>query len=923
MAKPAKYIQILGAREHNLKNIDVRIPHRSLTVITGVSGSGKTSLAYDTLYAEGQRRFVENLSTYARQFLGKIEKPRVDMIKGIAPTVAIRQKGLNANARSTVGTITEIYDYLRLLFARVGITVSPVSGRQVRKHTVDDVMDFLWQQAEGSKWILSIALPDKRDGLERSLKVFGNQGFVRVMTGDKILPIDQVLKNLPAKPAGYRLVIDRISIERDTAYRKRVAESVEQAFFYGHGHLQLTAWPEGETFDFSNKFELDGIEFPEPDIHLFGFNNPYGACPVCEGFGSMVDIDPEKVIPDPSKSIYGGAIAPWTGKELSKYRDELILAASRYDIPVHKPWKELTPQQKELIWEGAPGFTGIRPFFRLIEQKSYKIQNRVMLARYRGKTKCRACGGRRLRPEAFNVLVGGKNIGELVEMPLDRLKEFFDNLKLDKTRAQIARRLLEEIRNRLEFLILTGLPYLTLNRTVAGLSGGELQRIRLAVSLGSGLTGAIYVLDEPSIGLHPRDTGRLIQVLKNLRDKGSTVVVVEHDEEIIRAADHIIDMGPGAGALGGRVVAQGDLKQLMKADTLTAQYLSGRKNIPVPRARRHSADRIILRGVRHHNLKNIDFSFPLHTLTVVTGVSGSGKSSLVNEVLYPALHQKLFKYGPKAGAHDALEGAWKGLRNVELIDQNAIGRSSRSNPVTYIKAYNDIRILMALQKRARQMKLGARHFSFNVPGGRCEVCKGEGVIHIEMQFMADVEITCEACGGRKFKDEILEVRFHGKNIYDILEMTVDQAVDFFKTYEQESIASRLQVLQDVGLGYVKLGQPVSTFSGGEAQRLKLASYLIKGDRTEPVLFLFDEPTTGLHFHDIGKLLAAFDRLIENGHSILVIEHNPEVVKAADYIVDLGPEGGEGGGNIVFSGTPEQLVADGRSLWTPYLKEKLG
>ncbi|NPA46381.1 MAG: excinuclease ABC subunit UvrA [Chlorobi bacterium] len=917
MSKPVSHIHIQGAHEHNLKHIDLRIPHRRLTVITGVSGSGKTSLAYDTLYAEGQRRFVENLSTYARQFLGKIEKPKVEQIRGIAPTVAIRQKNIRTNARSTVGTVTEIYDYLRLLFARVGRTISPVSGREVKKHTVADVLDFLWSRPEGSKWLLTVELEGGTEEKRRLAELYAGQGFVRMWTGGRILDLNP--ENVPEHPDEKTyLVIDRIQVSSDEDYRRRIAESVEQAFSYGHGHLQLIAWPEGTVHTFSNKFELDGMEFPEPDVHLFGFNNPYGACPVCEGFGSIVDIDPDKVIPDKSRSIYGDAIAPWVGKELSKYKRQLILAADRYGISVHKPWRDLPEEHKKLIWEGAPGFTGIRPFFRLLEEKSYKIQNRVMLARYRGKTLCHACGGKRLRPEAGNVYVGGKNIGELVDMPLDELARFFAGLSLDDYERQVAGRILEEITKRLDFIIRTGLPYLTLNRTVASLSGGEMQRIRLATSLGSGLTGAIYILDEPSIGLHPRDTGRLIGVLKDLRDKGSTVVVVEHEEEMMKAADHIIDMGPGAGVFGGEVVAEGSYEQILRSHTLTGDYLSGRRRIPVPKVRRPAKDFIRLRGVRHHNLQNIDVAFPLHTLTVVTGVSGSGKSSLVNEVLYPALMQKLQGYGPRPGEFDALEGAWKQIKQVELIDQNAIGRSSRSNPVTYIKVYDEIRQLMAAQRRAKLLRLEPRHFSFNTPGGRCEVCKGEGVIRIDMQFMADVEITCEACGGKKFKDHVLEVKFHGKNIHDILEMSVDEAVEFFEAYGEKKIADKLRVLQEVGLNYVQLGQPVSTFSGGEAQRLKLATYLLKGRSAEPVLFLFDEPTTGLHFHDIRKLLAAFDRLIEHGHSIVVIEHNTELIKSADHIIDLGPEGGKGGGQVVFTGTPEELVRDGRSLLVPYL-----
>ncbi len=918
------YIEILGASEHNLKDIDVRIPHRSLTVITGVSGSGKSSLAYDTLYAEGQRRYIESLSTYARQFLGKIEKPHVRMIRGIAPTVAIKQKTVSANAWSTVGTATEIYDYLKLLFARIGKTVSPVSGKEVKKHTTEDVLHFLDAQPEGSRWLLTVPLPVSKDRDTKTvLKILLNQSYSRILTGDEIWDIEDILTaDIPVDPGNAELIIDRITVSKNESYRHRLIESVETAFFQGHGYLHLIAWPSGEKTVFSNKFEADGMEFPEPSVHLFSFNNPYGACPVCEGFGSVIGIDPKKVVPDTDKSVYENAIAPWVGEKLGQYKQQLIRHAHLFDFPVHTPWKDLTEAQRKLVWEGNEYFTGLNDFFKEIEAKSYKIQNRVLLSRYRGKTVCPACGGKRLRKETFNVFVGGKNIGDLVDMPVKKLQNFFENLSLSPREEQIAGRILKEIRSRLSYLDNVGLGYLTLNRTMASLSGGESQRVRLSVSLGSGLTGAVYVLDEPSIGLHQRDTGRLIRILETLRDQGNTVVVVEHEEAVMRAADYIIDMGPGAGIFGGEPVASGRFDDILTVDTLTAAYLSGKKTIPVPEIRRTSPDFIALSGARHNNLKNIDIRFPLHTLTVVTGVSGSGKSSLIIDTLYPALHKLIHRHGPQAGEHSGIEGAWKKLKNIEYIGQQTGGRSSRSNPATYIGVYDEIRQLMAAQKRAKLSGFQARHFSFNVPGGRCETCKGEGTVTIEMQFMADVKITCETCEGKRFKDDVLKVTFAGKNIYEILEMSVDEAVIFFEQNRQPKIVEKLHILQDTGMGYVKLGQSTSTLSGGELQRLKLASFLLRGNRMNQTLFIFDEPTTGLHFHDIHKLLKAFDKLIENGHSLIVIEHNLEVIKSADYIIDLGPEGGDEGGYLVFQGTPEALVEDGKSLLAPYLKEKL-
>jgi len=919
---PDKHIFIEEAAENNLKNISLLIPRDKLVVITGVSGSGKSSLAYDTLYAEGQRRYIESLSAYARQFLGKIQKPKVKNIKGIAPAIAIKQKVSTGNPRSTVGTSSEIYDYMKLLFARIGKTVSPVSGREVHKHTVSDVLDFLKRQPAGSRWILSVNLyAHHGKDIKTIIRILEQQGYARLKTGDEIINISEVL-SLKKTPENIELVIDRIQLKDDEDYWNRLADSVQKAFFEGHGELILTDWKTKERFLFSQKFSLDGLDFPEPNVHLFSFNTPYGACTTCDGFGSVLGIDPQKVIPNTTLSVYEGAVACWRGKSLSYYKDLLVKNAHKFDFPVHTPWFELTPKQQELVWQGNEYFTGIHDFFKELEEKSYKIQNRVLLARYRGKTICPACKGKRLRQEAFYVQVGEKNIGELVEMSIEDLKGFFEHLKLSEYQEQIAKRILYEINSRIDFLLHVGLGYLTLNRASNTLSGGETQRINLATSLGSSLVGSIYVLDEPSIGLHPRDTERLMQVLKNLRDLGNTVVVVEHDEDVMRAADHIIDMGPEAGIFGGEIIAEGNMKQILKSDSLTAKYLTGEMKIPVPEIRRKTKDFIHIKGAREHNLKNIDVKFPLYSLTAITGVSGSGKSTLASEIIYPAIHKHLYDHGPKIGEFTGLEGALRRIEHIEYIDQNPIGRSSRSNPVTYIKAYDDIRHLFAQQRLAKIKKLQPKHFSFNVDGGRCETCKGEGVITIEMQFMADVHLTCEVCNGKRFKDEILEVKFEGKSISDILEMTVDEAIAFFEQYKQNKIVEKLKPLQDVGLGYVSLGQSSSTLSGGEAQRIKLASFLIKGNRQPKTLFIFDEPTTGLHFHDIKKLLDSFEALIENGHTVLVIEHNLEVIKTADWIIDLGPEGGDKGGKLVYQGTPEDLIKDGKSLLTEYLKEKL-
>jgi len=919
---PDKHIFIEDASENNLKSVSVLIPRNQLVVITGVSGSGKSSLAYDTLYAEGQRRYIESLSSYARQFLGKIQKPKVKSIKGIAPAIAIKQKVNTANPRSTVGTATEIYDYLKLLFARIGKTISPISGKEVQKHKVSDVVDFLKQQADGTRWILSVDLVAHHGkDLKTIIRILEQQGYARLKSGNDILPISEVLSHKKI-PENLELVIDRIQLKDDKDYWNRLADSVQKAFFEGHGNLKLTDWQTKKIFTFSQNFALDGLIFPEPNIHLFSFNTPYGACKSCDGFGSVLGIDPQKVIPNTTMSVYEGAVACWKGNSLSYYKDLLLKNAYKFDFPVHKPWFELTKAQQDLVWEGNEYFTGINEFFDELEQKSYKIQNRVMLARYRGKTICPACHGKRLRQEAFYVQVCGKHIGELVEIPIDELQVFFNELKLSDYDHSIAKRILYEINSRIGFLLNVGLGYLTLNRPSNTLSGGETQRINLATSLGSSLVGSIYVLDEPSIGLHPKDTERLVQVLQNLKELGNTVVVVEHDEDIMNAADYIIDMGPEAGRYGGELVAAGTLKDILKSKSLTAQYLTGKLEIPVPKIRRKSKDFIEIEGAREHNLKNINIKFPLHTLSVITGVSGSGKSTLASGIIYPAIHKKLFNHGPKIGEFTALKGSVNQLQHIEYLDQNPIGRSSRSNPVTYIKAYDDIRQLFASQRLAKIKHLQAKHFSFNVDGGRCEHCKGEGTVTIEMQFMADVHLTCEVCNGKRFKDDILEVTYEGKNINDILEMQIDEAIEFFKKNKQHKIVTKLQPLQDVGLGYVSLGQSSSTLSGGEAQRIKLASFLAKGSRQPKTLFIFDEPTTGLHFHDIKKLLNSFDALIENGHSILVIEHNLEIIKSADWIIDLGPEGGKKGGNLVFKGTPEELVKHGKSLLTEYLREKI-
>ena len=918
---PKENIIIKGAKLHNLKNIDVVIPRNKLVVITGLSGSGKSSLAFDTLYAEGQRRYVESLSSYARQFLGRLNKPKVDYIKGIAPAIAIEQKVNSTNPRSTVGTTTEIYDYLKLLFARIGKTYSPVSGNEVKKDTVTDVLNYLKTFSEREKLLLlaPIFLEEGRT-IEDKLKTLQQQGYARIKLNDDVVRIDEV-DNINKKDT-ILLVVDRVIIKDEEDFFNRLADAIQTAFFEGKGECIIETLNDNKQRHFSNKFELDGISFLEPNIHLFSFNNPYGACPKCEGYGDIIGIDDDLVIPNTGLSVYENAIFPWRGESMSWYRDQLVNNSHKFDFPIHKPYFELTQAQKQLIWEGNQYFEGLNSFFAELESKAYKIQNRVMLSRYRGKTKCKACNGKRLRIEANYVKVAGATITDLVEMPLNKLANFFNQLELNDYDKQIANRLLKEINNRLSFLANVGLDYLTLNRKSNTLSGGESQRINLATSLGSSLVGSMYILDEPSIGLHPKDTERLILVLKQLRDLGNTVIVVEHDEDIMKAADSIIDIGPEAGTFGGHVVAQGDYNDILASSSLTAQYLNEKLKIEVPKKRRTSKYYVDILGARENNLKNVNVRFPLGMLTVITGVSGSGKSTLVKKILYPALQKKLTDFSDKPGQFTSLEGNFSNVKHIEFVDQNPIGRSSRSNPVTYIKAYDDIRALFSKQKLSNIRNYQPKHFSFNVDGGRCETCKGEGEVTIEMQFMADVHLECEICKGKRFKKEVLEVMFADKNIDDILNLTIDDAIAFFETNKQTKIKTKLQPLQDVGLGYVTLGQSSSTLSGGEAQRIKLASFLGKGNNKEKALFIFDEPTTGLHFHDIQKLLKSFNALIENGHSIIVVEHNLELIKCADYIIDLGPTGGETGGNVVATGTPENIVKVEASETAKYLKEKL-
>jgi excinuclease ABC subunit A len=922
---PKKNIIIKGAQVHNLKNLDVAIPRNKLVVITGLSGSGKSSLAFDTLYAEGQRRYVESLSSYARQFLGRLDKPKVDYIKGIAPAIAIEQKVNTTNARSTVGTSTEIYDYLKLLYARIGKTYSPISGKEVKKDTVTDVVNEVKQFDLDSKLLLLSPIYAEKDRkIEEKLGVLLQQGFARILVDNEMIRLDELstlnLKDFKKKEI--LLIIDRIVVKDEEDFFNRLSDAVQTAFFEGKGTCFLQDLDTKKRVAFNNKFELDGIHFLEPNVHLFSFNNPYGACPVCEGYGNVIGVDEELVIPNTTLSIYENAVFAWRGESMGWYRDQLVNTAYLFDFPIHKPYFELSEAQKEVLWKGNKHFTGLHDFFKELEEKNYKIQNRVMLSRYRGKTKCYSCKGKRLRVEASYIKIEGKTISDLVDLPIKNLAAFFKSLQLSEFDEKVAKRLLIEINNRLSFLVEVGLNYLTLNRNSATLSGGESQRINLATSLGSSLVGSMYILDEPSIGLHPKDTERLIKVLLSLRDLGNTVIVVEHDEDIMKAADMIIDIGPEAGTHGGNLVAQGDFQAILKSSSLTAQYLNGELAIKVPRTRRKSSTYIEIIGARENNLQNLDVRFPLEMLTVITGVSGSGKSTLVKKILFPAMQKKLDGVGEKAGQFSEMRGYYHKIQHIEYVDQNPIGRSSRSNPVTYIKAYDDIRDLYSKEKLSKIRGYQAKHFSFNVDGGRCETCKGDGSINVEMVFMADVSLPCETCGGKRFKKEILEVSFEGKNIDDILTMTIDDAVAFFGATKQTKIAQKLQPLQDVGLGYVQLGQSSSTLSGGEAQRIKLASFLVKGATKEKALFVFDEPTTGLHFHDIKKLLTSFDALIDKGHSIIVIEHNLDLIKCADWIIDIGPEGGENGGRILAVGTPEEVAKNKKSITGHYLKEKL-
>ena len=919
---PKKFILIKGAKLHNLKNIDVAIPRNKLVVLTGLSGSGKSSLAFDTLYAEGQRRYVESLSSYARQFLGRLHKPSVDYIKGIAPAIAIEQKVNSTNPRSTVGTSTEIYDYLKLLFARVGTTYSPISGEQVKKDNTTDVVDHVRSFDEGQKLLLLAPLfLEEGRHLDEKLKTLQSQGYARVKIEDKIERIEQLI-GIGTKKTNLQLVIDRIIVRHNKDFYNRLADAVEMAFYEGKGKCSIEDLGQLKVKEFNTNFTLDGQTFLEPSTHLFSFNNPYGACAKCEGYGDVVGIDKSLVIPNTTLSIYENAVYPWRGESMSYFRDQLVNNGHKFDFPIHKPFFELSAKQKKLLWKGNTHFTGLDAFFGELESKSYKVQNRVMLSRYRGKTKCNKCDGKRLRKEANYVKINNRSITDLVELPINELKDFFETLKLSENQYEIAKRLLLEIRNRLRFLSNVGLDYLTLNRKSNSLSGGESQRINLATSLGSSLVGSMYILDEPSIGLHSKDTEQLIAVLRSLRDLGNTVIVVEHDEAIMQAADHIIDIGPEAGSYGGEIMATGDYNSILKSSSLTAKYLNGSMAIETPKKRRKSKYSIKIEGARANNLNNIDVEFPLNMLTVVTGVSGSGKSTLVKNILYPALNKELIGYGEKPGEFSAISGNFSTVKFIEFVDQNPIGRSSRSNPVTYIKAYDEIRMLYSKQKLSVLRNYQPKHFSFNVDGGRCPNCKGEGVVTIEMQFMADVQLKCESCSGKRFKKEVLEVKFNKVSIDDVLNMTIDDALKFFETHKCSKIFKRLQPLQDVGLGYVTLGQSSSTLSGGEAQRIKLASFLGKGGSSESGLFIFDEPTTGLHFHDIKKLLKSFNALIDHGHSIIVIEHNMELIKSADYIIDLGPEGGKNGGNLMAAGTPEEVIESKTSLTAKYLKDLL-
>ena len=917
------YISIKGARVNNLKNIDVNIPRNKLVVITGLSGSGKSSLAFDTLYAEGQRRYVESLSSYARQFLGRMSKPECDFIKGIPPAIAIEQKVISRNPRSTVGTSTEIYEYLRLLFARVGKTYSPVSGQLVKKDSPEDIVACMLSYPKGTRYtVLTPILPREGHDVAQQIETDMKEGFTRLEVNGKTIRIEEYQYN--PKDTVY-LLVDRMSADDSKDAISRLTDSAETAMYEGDGACLLRFYqPDGSTslYRFSTKFEADGIKFEEPSDQMFSFNSPLGACPTCEGFGKIIGIDERLVVPNRSLSVYDGAVMCWRGEKMGEWLQAFLREAPAHDFPIFTPYYELTQAQKDYLWHGPRDKVCIDSFFKMLEENQYKIQYRVMLARYRGKTTCPECHGSRLKKEALYVKVGERNIAELVDMPVTRLKEFFRTLKLNDHDAQIAKRLLNEINNRLDFLIDVGLGYLTLNRLSNSLSGGESQRINLATSLGSSLVGSLYILDEPSIGLHSRDTDRLIKVLRQLQQLGNTVVVVEHDEEIIRAADYIIDIGPKAGRLGGEIVYEGDMKDLHPGSkSYTVKYLLGEETIPLPAHHRAWNNYIEIKGARENNLKGIDVRFPLNVMTVVTGVSGSGKSTLVRDIFYKALKREYCESSERPGEYVSLDGDIRTMNDIEFVDQNPIGKSSRSNPVTYVKAYDEIRKLFAEQPLAKQMGYTAGYFSFNTEGGRCEECKGEGTVTVEMQFMADLVLECESCHGKRFKKDTLEVTYEGKNIYDVLEMTVNQAIEFFDAHGEKKIVKKLQPLQEVGLGYIKLGQSSSTLSGGENQRVKLA-YFLSMEKAQPTIFVFDEPTTGLHFHDIKKLLEAFDALIERGHTVVIIEHNMDVIKCADYIIDLGPEGGEQGGNIVVCGTPEEVAQCAASYTGQFLKEKI-